>query len=247
MIDWPRTKVMRHLLTGHNVGLIARRQMLPEGECNFFWVTDSITIDGVIRSDNRGSEVGFSVICSRGRPQGRRETANFSEAFVQAAREILPDRPLTPEPASRSLGSPTRWLGYLYAQFHSPSYRSRYADLLRIDFPRVFLTPDAALWDELAELGTRLMALHLGPHSTALSQLRGPAVADEPRQAVWRAMGRSWWQPAIRSTQNNACGSRRTSASRAFRRRFGASAWADIKSAANGSKIADDANCARPT
>ncbi len=31
---------------------------------------------------------------------------------------------------------------YAYAVFHSPTYRSRYAEFLRIDFPRLPLTSD---------------------------------------------------------------------------------------------------------
>ena len=61
MIDWPRNDVMRHMLEGGNVALVTRRQMLPTQPCNFFWVADTIVIDGLIRSDNRGSESFFPL------------------------------------------------------------------------------------------------------------------------------------------------------------------------------------------
>jgi predicted helicase len=50
---------------------------------------------------------------------------------------------------------------YAYAVFHSPGYRSRYAEFLKIDFPRLPLTGDLALFRALAELGSELVALHL--------------------------------------------------------------------------------------
>jgi predicted helicase len=50
---------------------------------------------------------------------------------------------------------------YLYAVFHAPTYRSRYAEFLKIDFPRVPLTSDPALFRTLCGLGAQLVALHL--------------------------------------------------------------------------------------
>jgi len=50
---------------------------------------------------------------------------------------------------------------YIYAVFHSPGYRTRYAEFLKIDFPRVPLTGSLALFRELSRLGGELVALHL--------------------------------------------------------------------------------------
>ena len=50
---------------------------------------------------------------------------------------------------------------YIYAIFHSPAYRSRYAEFLKIDFPRVPLTSDVNLFRSLCESGQELVGLHL--------------------------------------------------------------------------------------
>jgi predicted helicase len=50
---------------------------------------------------------------------------------------------------------------YMYAVFHSPTYRSRYAEFLKIDFPRLPLTSDPGLFRSLAGLGEQLVGLHL--------------------------------------------------------------------------------------
>jgi predicted helicase len=50
---------------------------------------------------------------------------------------------------------------YIYAVFHSPGYRSRYAEFLKIDFPRLPLTGSLELFRALAQLGGELVALHL--------------------------------------------------------------------------------------
>jgi predicted helicase len=50
---------------------------------------------------------------------------------------------------------------YIYAIFHSPNYRQRYAEFLKIDFPRVPLTANAALFWELVIKGDKLVKYHL--------------------------------------------------------------------------------------
>jgi len=50
---------------------------------------------------------------------------------------------------------------YAYAVFHSPTYRSRYAEFLKIDFPRLPLTSDKELFKALVEKGAELVSLHL--------------------------------------------------------------------------------------
>lgn len=50
---------------------------------------------------------------------------------------------------------------YIYAVLHSPTYRTRYAEFLKIDFPRIPLTSDRDLFRRLGGLGEELVALHL--------------------------------------------------------------------------------------
>ena len=50
---------------------------------------------------------------------------------------------------------------YTYAIFHNRTYRERYVEQLKIDFPRVPLTTDVELFRQLVILGTDLVALHL--------------------------------------------------------------------------------------
>jgi hypothetical protein len=59
------------------------------------------------------------------------------------------------------MGSPENIFNYTYAVFHSPGYRSRYAEFLRVDFPRLPLTSSLELFKSLAKLGGELVALHL--------------------------------------------------------------------------------------
>jgi len=50
---------------------------------------------------------------------------------------------------------------YIYAVLYAPAYREKYAEFLRMDFPRVPFTADSKLFQKLAALGARLTTLHL--------------------------------------------------------------------------------------
>lgn len=50
---------------------------------------------------------------------------------------------------------------YIYAVLHSPGYRSRYAEFLKSDFPRIPTPATRAAFAGLAALGSKLVALHL--------------------------------------------------------------------------------------
>jgi hypothetical protein len=94
---------------------------------------------------------------------------NLSAEFVSAFAERL-----NLEFISDGTGDLTKTFGpedvfsYIYAIYHSPTYRERYAEFLRIDFPRVPLTSDRELFAELVRLGGKLVDLHLLRHVPSL-------------------------------------------------------------------------------
>ena len=61
---------------------------------------------------------------------------------------------------------------YIYAVLHSPSYRERYKEFLKIDFPRIPYPTDWEKFRDLAEKGEELRQLHLMdglPNSTGVT------------------------------------------------------------------------------
>jgi len=61
----------------------------------------------------------------------------------------------------RKTFGPEDVFAYIYGVFHSPRYRTRYAEFLKIDFPRVPLTSSADLFRALCGKGQELVDLHL--------------------------------------------------------------------------------------
>jgi predicted helicase len=87
---------------------------------------------------------------------------NLSSAFVKALTTRLGVEFLAEGRGNlRKTVGPEDVFHYAYAVFHSPTYRERYAEFLRIDFPRLPLTSNAGLFRALAAKGADLVAFHL--------------------------------------------------------------------------------------
>jgi len=152
----PRPEVMHHLLAGENVALVVGRAGSATGdeEWNIVFVAAHPVDLNIFRRG--GGEVYPLYEYPKTKseqgtllpPAGRKE--NLSAAFLEALAGVLGHEPV-----------PEAVLGYLYAVLHSPTYRARYAEFLKRDFPRVPLPPDKATFDALAQFGSALIDLHL--------------------------------------------------------------------------------------
>jgi predicted helicase len=56
--------------------------------------------------------------------------------------------------------SPESILDYIYATLHSPKYREKYKEFLKIDFPRIPYPADKNLFQQLVTIGQELRQLH---------------------------------------------------------------------------------------
>lgn len=91
--------------------------------------------------------------------------ANFHPDFVEALEQTL-GLEWTAQPAGdlkRTFG-PEDVFCYIYAVFHSPTFRNRYEEFLKTDFPRVPITSGRELFRTLRKKGDALVRLHLMEH-----------------------------------------------------------------------------------
>ena len=167
VIERARKQVMQHMMK-ENLGLITRRQMLSGQPCNYVFVSNHVISDGVIRSDNKGSESLFPLYLYNEKNNSKEWTPvsqmllfepknaystkkpNLSESFVAKLTKSFKKTP-----------SPEQIFYYIYAVLYSNTYRTKYADFLKVDFPRIPFTKDYKLFIKMAEYGKRLVALHL--------------------------------------------------------------------------------------
>lgn len=64
-------------------------------------------------------------------------------------------------PEFRTEFAPIDLLDYIYAVLHSPAYREKYKEFLKIDFPRVPYPMDKEKFWQLVELGSQIRQIHL--------------------------------------------------------------------------------------
>ncbi len=152
--SYPRPEVMRHLLAGENMALVVGRAGSATGdeEWNIVFVAAHPVDLNIFRRGGGQVCPLYRYPDSAGKQEVFEEgrTANLSEAFLKALAGAVGRVP-----------EPEEVLGYLYAVLHSPTYRARYAEFLKRDFPRVPLPPDKATFDALAQFGIKLINLHL--------------------------------------------------------------------------------------
>lgn len=146
VVDRPRHEVMKHFVEGRNLGLITTRQTRDKWSV---LVTSFPCVHKSCAAYDTNSVFPLYLYPDRNSLTQER-LSNFSPEFLE---DIAAE--LTYLPTSEAI------FFYIYAVFHSHTYRSRYAEFLKIDFPRVPLTSDSKLFQQLATYGEELVDLHL--------------------------------------------------------------------------------------
>ena len=169
-----RERVMRHMLSGNNLGLITTRQTKDSWSCSA-----TLCISG--HKSCAAYDINYlfplytypteQQIAAGLYPPGHREP-NLSPDFTAALERLLGLRFITDGAGDlQDTFGPKDVFQYIYAVFHSPTYRERYDQFLRADFPRVPAPRNVAQFRSLAELGRELTDAHL---------LRAPALSNAP-------------------------------------------------------------------
>jgi len=165
-LAYPRRDVMQHVIGRKNFGMIFNRQIVGD-IISHFGVSRFPICHGTFYLGNKGQDYFAPLFLSFGEDDllsgfSSGLEANFTPTFSAALSQALG--------AEAKAISPEEVFQYAYATFYSPTYRSRYAELLKIDFPRLPLTRNLELLRALARVGAELVALHL-LESPALSNL----------------------------------------------------------------------------
>jgi predicted helicase len=162
----PRFNVMQHF-EKENLGLLACKQAATE-KFGYF-VTKGITdINYTGTAGKFGAGLVFPLYIYKENMGQEERIVNFNkELYDKIAQGLnyLPcyDDNMLVDPISDYNGVlyPQALFDYIYAVLHSPSYRERYKEFLKIDFPRIPYPKDWEKFRDLAELGEKLRQLHL--------------------------------------------------------------------------------------
>jgi predicted helicase len=171
-IGTPGFRIGSHMSKGPNLGFVTSRTVYGPDSWRDALVTNTICEFGIMATrpgntapvfplylyeETLAFDVGHKSI---GAAQGLSKRPNFTPTFLKAIASAL-QLPQKGEHGLPAGLTPEDIFHYAYAVFHSPGYRSRYAEFLKIDFPRLPLTGNLELFRALARLGGELTALHL--------------------------------------------------------------------------------------
>ncbi len=173
----PRREVMSHFLAGENLGLSTTRSVeIGRGWEHVFCSRQITQLHTVslkevnylfplyvyppeVESPNQAKL--NAELSDWGAGKNARKS-NFNRAFIADFEKRLGLSFVTDGRGDlKKAFGPDDVFNYIYAVLHSPTYRTRYAEFLKGDFPRVPLTSDVRQFRVLCGLGAELVALHL--------------------------------------------------------------------------------------
>jgi predicted helicase len=168
-----RSNVMRHMLKGENIALVTSR--MTKGETYQHALVSKVIAEKILLSPNTSNNAfvfPLYLYPAEGEMQfeGGKRHPNLNPEFIKAVQEKLGLKFVEDGRGDlKETFGPEDVFNYAYAIFHSPTYRTRYAEFLKIDFPRLTLTSDKKLFKALVAKGAELVSLHL-MESTALEK-----------------------------------------------------------------------------
>ena len=188
----PRPAISAHLFAKENNALCVCR-----GSGMAVWhhvlVTDNITDAAYI--SNKGSPTHVFPLYLYPHPEelelSRTRELNFTPAFLKALSEKLALPQIKPFGLPDGI-SPEDILAYIYAVLHSPTYRERYAEFLKYDFPRIPLPTDMAQFQKRVGFGHPLIDAHLGRHELPDATSRFEGEGDSVVARVQYRDGHVW-------------------------------------------------------
>ncbi|MBL7127465.1 MAG: N-6 DNA methylase [Ignavibacteria bacterium] len=165
MIERTRKENMRHMLED-NVALCVGRQGSATGSdiYDIVYISENIVDLNLFR---RGGELVFPLYLYQEKKEKKKSFTKQMMVFEPAVKYQTRQPNINPELFEELKNNfkkevtPEEIFYYIYAVLYSNTYRTKYAEFLKIDFPRIPFTKDYKLFIQLGKLGKNLAELHL--------------------------------------------------------------------------------------
>jgi len=144
-LAYPREKTFKHFINRDNIGLITVRQQ-STFDFQHIFATRYMIESGAISLQTREWGYIFPLYIYS---ENGEKNPNLNIKIINEIEKTVGK--VTPEDI----------LYYIYAVLYSPSYRRRYKEFLKIDFPRISYPKDIKIFRRLVALGSELCSLHL--------------------------------------------------------------------------------------
>jgi len=165
-LERSRGEVMKHFLTGKNIGLVIARQCTSDWR--YVFITKLIGEFNLTSTAGRFGSGSYFPLYLYPDNSGQQTIDQITEKTPNLDMEIVNqiakklDLTFTNEKeTTENSFAPIDILDYIYAVLHSPTYREKYKEFLKIDFPRVPYPKDQETFWQLVKLGGELRQIHL--------------------------------------------------------------------------------------
>ncbi|MFH1320496.1 MAG: type ISP restriction/modification enzyme, partial [Bacteroidota bacterium] len=163
MIDWGREDVMNNLIS-NNISLVCVKIGRDVTAHNYF-VSNSITDKSITSSLDNSNVFPLFLYPETSEQQTIGQTTerkpNLNEEIVKQIADKLGFTLTNEKESTENTFAPIDILDYIYAVLHSPTYREKYKEFLKIDFPRVPYPKNKTTFWQLVKLGGELRLIHL--------------------------------------------------------------------------------------
>lgn len=161
--DWPRRRTMSQLLDYNNFGLSICRQQSTFDFQHVFMTDRAIDMCLVsLQTKETGYVFPLYLYHEDGISTANLNDTELKKLLVNLEPYCYVDRAEDlPSPQPDMVITALDVLDYVYGVLHSPSYRTKYKEFLKIDFPRVPIPDSQHQFWHFAETGAKLRELHL--------------------------------------------------------------------------------------
>lgn len=164
---YPRTEVMQHFTLGKNIGIVTNKPAQGGQDAfNQIYITKHLTDQSIYSAMNNSPYVCPLYLYpdtsgQQSIEQSEERAPNLKAEIVNQIAEKLDLTFTNEKEPTENTFAPIDILDYIYAVLHSPTYREKYKEFLKIDFPRVPYPKDQYTFWQLVKLGGEIRQIHL--------------------------------------------------------------------------------------
>ena len=166
MMDYPRKELIQNVLNKENLLLGIGRQGLAVG--NIDWCLTTLSKHPVDANIFRRGGVNLFPLYlypdNSGQQTIEQSTERQPNLNIEIVNQIASKIGLTftnEKQNTENTFSPIDIVDYIYAVLHSPTYRNKYKEFLKTDFPRIPYPKNAVTFWQLVKLGGEIRQIHL--------------------------------------------------------------------------------------
>ena len=161
----PSNETFKHIVKG-SLGIVVKRGFDEINSAPVFVVNAIADRRGWTRAGMQGAEsIAPLYLYPEENSQDlfakTERTPNLNQAIIDKLAEGLGLKFTLEKEKTRGTFAPIDVLDYIYTVLHSPVYREKYKEFLKIDFPRVPYPKDLSTFWKLVKLGGEIRQIHL--------------------------------------------------------------------------------------